>query len=373
MSESTGAKDTDAPAAQHQFPCKQCGANLQFQPGTRTLKCPYCGAVNEIPQDSTAVEEQDYAAVFRDCCREEQMQERLTVRCTTCGAETTLAPNVTAQRCPFCGSGIVAQGTSKKLIKPNSLLPFAITYDQAAGQFRQWIGSLWFAPNELQRRAEASQIVGVYIPAWTYDANTTSDYTGERGDDYWDTETYTTTENGQTVTRTRQVQRTRWSSVSGTVQNTFDDVLVLASRSLPAKLADNLEPWDLKSLSPYRDEYLSGFVAESYQLGLPEGFEQAKQIMAPEIEHTINEDIGGDHQRISSVETRYFDVTFKHALLPVWISAYRYAGQTYRFLVNARSGEVQGERPYSWIKIMLFVLALVAVVLIIMMFFVGQR
>src|SRR5438045_6686713 len=119
---------------------------------------------------------------------------------------------------------------------------------------------------------------------------------------------------GQTETNTRQVQRTLWWSVSGTVQNSFDDVLVLASRSLPAKLADNLEPWDLKSLSPYRDEYLSGFVAESYQLGLPEGFEQAKQIMAPEIEQTINGDIGGDHQRISSVETQYFDVTFKHAL-----------------------------------------------------------
>src|SRR5438874_13414613 len=138
---------------------------------------------NEIPKEYAKVDKQDYAAVFRDCSREEQMQERLTVRCTTCGAETTLATNVTAERCPFCGSGIVAQGTSKKLIKPNSLLPFAVTHDQSSGQFRAWIASLWFAPNELQRRAETSQIAGVYIPAWTYDSNTTSNYTGERGDD----------------------------------------------------------------------------------------------------------------------------------------------------------------------------------------------
>src|SRR4051794_37065973 len=99
------------------------------------------------------------------------------------------------------------------------------------------------------------------MPCWTYDAQTRSEYTGERGDDYWDTETYTVNVNGRSETRTRQVRRTRWWPVSGVVDNSFDDVLVLASRSLPPKLANNLEPWDLKSLVPYRDEYLSGFVA----------------------------------------------------------------------------------------------------------------
>lgn len=356
-------------AKERQFPCKQCGANLQFAPGTHALKCPYCGAMNDIPQDDAAtapVREEDYNAAFRDCCREDQMQERITVRCNTCGAETSLAPNVTASRCPFCGGGIVAEGTSNKIIKPKSLLPFHVTHDQAAEQFRGWIASLWFAPNELQRRAEASQIVGVYIPCWTYDSNTQSDYTGERGDDYWDTETYTTFENGRSVTRTRQVRKTRWWPASGTVENSFDDLLVLASRSLPEKLADNLEPWDLPSLVAYRDEYLSGFVAESYQIGLPEGFERAKQMMVPAIQQTICGDIGGDHQRIHSVDTRYFDVTFKHCLLPVWISAYRYGGETYRFLVNARTGEVQGERPWSVWKILFAVLAVILIGLIIM-------
>ena len=114
----------------------------------------------------------------------------------------------------------------------------------------------------------------------------------------------------------------------------------------------------------YRDEYLSGFVAESYQIGLPEGFEIAKGIMAEPIRQAVCSDIGGDHQRIGSVDTRYLDVTFKHALLPIWISAYRYAGKTYRFLVNARTGEVQGERPYSWVKILLAILTALLVIAI---------
>ena len=73
-------------------------------------------------------------------------------------------------------------------------------------------------------------------------------------------------------------------------------------------------------------------------------------------------DIGGDEQRIHSVKTQHDNVTFKHILLPVWISAYRYQNQVYRFLVNARTGEVQGERPYSWVKITLLVLAILAAV-----------
>jgi len=221
----------------------------------------------------------------------------------------------------------------------------------------------------LVRTAERSGIDGVYVPAWTYDAQTYSQYTGQRGDDYWDTETYTEQDsNGNTVTRTRQVRRTRWHWVSGNVANPFDDILVLASNSLPRKIAQRLEPWDLKNLVPYRDEYLSGFVAESYQVGLPEGFEIAKQIMAGPIHEAIESDIGGDHQRIHSVDTRYLDVTFKHCLLPIWISAYLYAGKTYRFLVNARTGEVQGERPYSALKILMLVISiLVAIGVIILL------
>ncbi|MBV9774716.1 MAG: hypothetical protein JO040_12240, partial [Gemmatimonadetes bacterium] len=75
-------------------------------------------------------------------------------------------------------------------------------------------------------------------------------------------------------------------------------------------------------------------------------------------------DIGGDEQRIHSTDTRYDDVTFKHILLPVWISAYRYREKVYRRLVNARTGEVQGERPWSWIKIALLVLFVAALVIV---------
>jgi predicted RNA-binding Zn-ribbon protein involved in translation (DUF1610 family) len=353
------------PPVHRQFPCKNCGASLQFAPGTAALVCPYCGTTNEIAAPADArVEEFDYAHALANI-PPDQLVETLNVHCNTCGAETTLKPNVTASRCPFCGSPVVAQATSRRLIKPKALLPFYITHDQAGHAFKEWIGSRWFAPNELKRRAERADINGVYIPSWTYDADTTTYYTGQRGDDYWDTESYTSYENGRAVRRTRQVRKTRWRHASGTVYEQFDDVLVLASNSLPKGYAEALEPWDLNNLVPYQDEYLSGFQAESYQIDLPQGFEVAKTIMADHIAGLIRMDIGGDHQRISSMDTRYAGVTFKHTLLPVWISAYRFHDRTFRFLVNARTGEVQGERPYSWIKITLLIVTILAIVLLI--------
>lgn len=93
-------------------------------------------------------------------------------------------------------------------------------------------------------------------------------------------------------------------------------------------------------------------------MDLTERFTQAQQVMDGEIRNRVRRDIGGDEQRIQSVKTRHDTITFKHILLPIWISAYRFKNIPYRFLVNARTGEVQSERPWSWIKITLLVLAI---------------
>lgn len=358
-----------APPVQRMFPCRHCGAKLEYRPGTETLRCPYCSGENAIPRSADDIHELDYLEFLGTLESREELIETITVKCESCGAESTVEPNVTAGACPFCGANIVATGKSRKHLKPKALLPFGIDQRAARAAFQQWIRGLWFAPNSLKRMArQDSPIAGLYCPYWTYDCNTTTHYTGMRGDDYWTTETYTTTVNGRRTTQTRMVRKTRWTPVSGVVWNTFDDVLVMASHSLPRKYAQALEPWDLQNLVSYRDEYLSGFRAESYQIDLKGGFKLAQEIMAPAIHETICRDIGGDHQQVGSTKTQYDNVTFKHILLPVWLSAYRYHQKVYRFLVNARTGEVQGERPWSWVKIALAILAALPLILAVVYF-----
>jgi len=349
--------------ADKQFECGQCGASLEFAPGTNSLTCPYCAHENPIEAAAGTIEEVDYHEALANAAAGEAVEERLEVKCGSCGASSTLGPNVAADECPFCGTPTVQAGAATRVLRPMALLPFKIRREEARAAFREWIGGLWFAPNALQKRGKQSErLQGVYMPYWTYDCRTESRYTGQRGEHYWETVTRTVTVNGKTERRQERVRKTRWYPAGGRVRNTFDDVLVLASESLPRKQTDALEPWDLRNLEPYQDSYLSGFKAESYRVTLDGGFEKAKFKMDPVIRAAICRDIGGDEQRIHQVKTRYDDITFKHILLPIWISAYRYHQKIFRFMVNGRTGEVQGERPWSWVKIALAAIAGAAVI-----------
>ncbi len=353
-----------APANQpRRFPCAQCGAALEYAPDADTLRCTHCGHENRIAATAAPIVEQDFRQALRDLAAAAPANDSVTIHCDSCGASYTFAVAVHAGLCPFCGAPAVAKTAQHRQLQPQALLPFQIPRDQARTAFRQWLGKLWFAPGGLKdyARNDAS-LAGMYVPYWTYDADTATRYQGERGDDYQVQESYRAVENGQEVERTRMVTKTRWTPVAGQVARFFDDVLVLASQSLPREVTERLEPWDLANLTPYQEDYLSGFRSEMYQVELDDGFERAKEIMAPVIRNDIERDIGGDHQRIQTANTRYGDIRFKHILLPVWLSAFRFRDKTYRFVVNGRTGKVQGERPYSAWKIAFAILLTAALI-----------
>lgn len=366
--------NVSAQTVQKDHRCVNCAAVLEFKPGTTSLNCIYCGAQNEITLVDTPVEEQDFHAFIGQLQNSSEKISVTLVKCDACGAETTFNDKIVSDNCAFCGNQItVTSGATCEIIKPKSLLPFKVDQKQGFGEFQKWVKSLWFAPSGLIKYANnAEKLLGIYIPYWTYDSATTSPYTGERGDNYTTTETYTAVEDGKPVTRTRTVTKIRWYPAYGTVYNNFDDVLVLASNTLPRSYTNQLEPWDLDQLTPFDAKFLSGFKAEAYHVGLEDGFNQAKKIMDGRIRQLINQDIGGDHQRIHSVNTTYDNITFKHLLLPIWLSTFKYNGKLYRFMINGRTGEVQGERPYSAWKIVfliLSILGLIAAIVFVIMFY----
>jgi hypothetical protein len=207
----------------------------------------------------------------------------------------------------------------------------------------------------------------VYLPFWDYASDTASSYTGERGEHYYETEYYTETDNqGREVQRSRQVQHTRWYPASGQVSRNFDAVLVAATRAVNSARLTALEPWDLPALCSYQPAYLAGFKAQRYQVQLRDGFETAKEVMAATIRSDAMRDIGGDEQRVLGVETQHSNTRFRHLLLPVWLGSYRFQGKPYQVLVNARSGDVQGERPYSAAKIAALVITILIILIVIL-------
>jgi len=338
-----------SPPPEHRFPCSQCGADYRFDPAGGQLLCDHCGHVDEIAQPgpwAASIRELDFEIALAGGLEAEEVEETRTLDCPDCGAQVEFDEATHARECPFCATPVVT-GTHRH-IKPRGVLPFALDERAAHAAMTEWLGGLWFAPNGLQDYArKGRRMQGIYVPYWTFDADTKSSYRGERGTVYY--ETRTVMRDGKR--RQVRVQKVRWRSVSGRVARFFDDVLVLASRSLPGRYTDALEPWDLAALEPYRPEFLAGFRAEGYQVDLAEAFAKARDKMNRVIARDVRFDIGGDRQRIHDIDMAVSGVTFKHILLPVWLAAYKYRGETYRFVVNGRTGRVQGERPWSAWKI----------------------
>ena len=290
----------------------------------------------------------DFEAALRSGIDAVETEETRVTACPGCGAQVEFSADIHATECPFCATPVVTDTGPHRHIKPKGVLPFQIDERAAQKAMADWLGRLWFAPNGLQQYArKGRKLNGIYVPYWTYDAQTRSTYRGQRGTVYYVNRTVTRDGKTETV----REQKIRWTDVSGRVSRFFDDVLVLASRSLPKKYTDRLAPWNLTMLESYAPQYLAGFRAEGYGIDVEEGFGEARQIMDDQIRRDIRADIGGDRQRISHVGTEVSDITFKHILLPVWMAAYKYKGKSYRFGVNGQTGRVQGERPWSAIKI----------------------
>ena len=354
--------------ADSHWPCDSCGADLRFAPGQTQLVCNHCGHVQSIAAEgpwsqSRALAELDLQQGLRNDLPGTMMEEVRATTCPGCGALVEFDGAVHATECPFCATPVVSETGSHRMIKPQALIPFVLSEPEARSAMTGWLGRLWFAPSGLVDYARKGRaMTGMYVPCWTFDAETRSRYRGQRGNHYFETRSITMQVNGRAEQRQQQVRHTRWSPASGQVARRFDDVLVVASSSLPQLLGNELKPWDLNALVAYKPDFLAGFRAEGYTVPLADGYIVARARMAGVIQMDVRRDIGGDEQRIDAVETTHSNETFRHILLPIWIAAYKFNGKSYRLLVNGQTGKVQGERPWSVWKILLACLVVAAII-----------
>ena len=350
-----------------QYPCASCGANVEYAPGTTALACPYCGASTPLAPTGLRVREHAYAPFAQLPRKPVGAIAAHQFTCKGCGAVTET--DRISDRCQFCGAPLVADGPHADVVTPEAVLPFAVDRGQMRAALRKWVSSRWFAPGGLKKVTEAESSRSTYLPHWTFDAATVSSYTGERGEHYTETESYT--EDGQT--KTRQVRRTRWHRANGVVTRGFDDVLVAGTTKVTRGHLDALEPWPLREAEAYRPEFLAGHETLRYDVEPETGLETAKAHMAKVIRDDCERDIGGDEQRLHRVDTDYRDIMFKLMLLPVWVACYLHAGKTYTVLVNGRTGEVAGQRPYSAAKIAAAVAAVLLVIAALVTLYLSTR
>lgn len=344
--------------------CPSCGGTMDFDPKTGGLKCPYCDHEETIPVSkvaSAAEPEKTFETAQEISLDEAENVENCdwgvatkTVLCKNCGAESVYDINTISAECPYCGSNQVMEANDKNTMAPGGVIPFKIDQKEAGNRFLAWIKGKFFAPKAAKESAKAESFKGIYLPYWTFDAKTHSTYTGEFGKDRTVRE-----KDGSTKTVTD------WFKTSGTYDEFFDDELVCGSDQHDQSLISGISYYHTSENVVYRPEYVAGFGAERYSIGVKAAWEKAKAAIQSKIRSHIESKIMKEHQaqhtRNVTVSSNFSGLTFKYLLLPVWISSFKYKDKVYQFMVNGETGHVAGQSPVSKLKVFLTIFIIVAI------------
>ena len=330
--------------------CPNCGATVVYNSALRKMHCEYCGYESEIIIDDTQndVVELDFAsAVNRQSC--EWGVEKKSVECKNCGAVSIYDALETAAVCPFCGSTHVMPAATENTISPGGVCPFTITKETAVENFKKWLKKQLFAPRKAKKTASPKAFKGAYLPYWTFDTNTSSEFTARAG--------YDSTErdrDGKTTTTTT------WRRVNGEYYEFIDDETVMASKRHEESGVKKCEPFQLSKVIPYNPKVLAGFVAERYSIGLEDGWNIAQKQIHDKLDRNIR-DYVKHHWSCDRVDrlkfnTHFADITYKYILVPVWISSFQYKDKIYQFAVNGQTGKVGGKTPISVFRVIIAIL-----------------
>ena len=333
--------------------CPQCDGVMNFDPEIGKTLCPFCGYEEEIEEDevfSSSAEELDFeqAELTGNC---NWGVEKKTVICKNCSAETIYDALDVANECPYCGSNQVMEAHDKNSLAPNGVVPFSITSDTAASNFKKWIGKKFFCPKLAKESAKPDSFKGIYLPYWTFDAQTQTRYVAHYGKE----RRVKSGDNYKTVVD--------WYKTKGTYSEFIDDQLVLASTKHDSAILKRLEPFNTAENKAYKPEYVAGFLAERYSIGLQDGWTKAKEFIQLRLQKNITEKIRksnhADRVKNLRINTAYSNITYKYLMLPIWISSFQYNGKIYQFMVNGQTGKVYGQTPISVIKVILTILGII--------------
>lgn len=325
--------------------CPACGAEMEFSPETQTLVCPYCGTENEITDVGTT-QEQDFDKLFEKPL--EWGDETHVFRCNNCGAKEVLAKTEIAKKCPFCDTTNIVETDEISGIKPNGVVPFAITKKNAVQKVLQWAKKRFFAPKRFKESVKVDKISGTYNPAFTFDCTTYSSYSGVLGKYY----TRTVRRNGKTVT----VRELRYFSISGNHEMMFDDVLIQASSKVSQSDVDRIMPFNTNESKEYKSEFLRGYLAQQYEKDGKECWEDAKKVIDGHVKSRILARYSYDVVSRLNVNTSYNSPKFKYLLLPLYVGNFKWKEKIYNFFINGFNGKVTGKTPLSPLKVTLAVL-----------------
>jgi predicted RNA-binding Zn-ribbon protein involved in translation (DUF1610 family) len=270
--------------------------------------------------------------------------------CQGCGASMSYDASVHALRCPFCGSEQLSKQADSNEIAPSAVLPFEVPRDQAQSLLREWLRKGFWRPGDLAQAAEVVKMQPVYVPYWVFEAKTHT---------YWTADT----------SRTPFGARGDWYPLFGEHHGAYADVLVGGSTALTPAETSALCPFNCAAAKPPSEVDLENITFERFAVQRKYARPLARSGLESLEIQAIGPTVPG-RQRNLKVNTRITDLVSRPMLLPVWIMAYRYQDDVFRFLINGQTGRATGKAPVSWRKIVAAI-SIAAVVLLVILLIVA--
>lgn len=312
--------------------CPSCGANIKFNPKTQKWDCEYCGSSYEKNVFEQNQKEEKSNNIDLDINIDEYT-------CPNCGAKVITDENTVATHCVYCGNTTIMKNRIHGELKPNKIIPFKSVKEDAINAFSEFVSKRWFAPKMFKSKENIEKVSGVYIPFWLYDGRAEGEIIADaKRITHWSDSSY-----NYTKTDIYKCSRSGYMD--------FIDVPVDGSIKFEDDIMDSIEPYDYKEFIPFNYSYLSGFLAEKYNLTQDKVYVRAKKRMNKALVDAFKKSIDFSYINIIENNSNINKGEVEYALLPVWLLNINYKNKTYTFAMNGQTQKMVGDVPVDIKKV----------------------
>jgi len=326
-----------------EYKCPNCGGAVKFDSSSQNMKCPYCDAEFEIAmleeyQKDLACEKDDQSdwgnAVAAVAWDESEVDCLSTGSCPSCGAELIGDQNTIATVCPCCGNSQIVSRRITGGLKPNYVIPFHLDKDAAINALKKFYKGKRLLPDKFNHESNINSIQGVYVPFWLYDAGVKAHIR------YKATKTRTWSDPNYIYVKTDYYSVVRDGNMG------FEKVPVDGSEKMNDEFMDAIEPFDYAKIKDFQTAFLSGYLAEKYDMDADQCKDRAGKRMKASIETEFKSSVTG--YTSVTVERSNVDIQgnkINYSLFPVWILNTKFNNENFQFIMNGESGRLVGKLP----------------------------
>ena len=327
--------------------CPGCGASigLKYDPETLNMTCPFCGLVSQLPNpgSSPAVQELDFNSALQRASVNWGNIKKLIV-CANCGGQTIFDAEQVTGACPFCGStSVTPAAENSQIMAPQAIIPFGITKEQTQLCFENFINSSHVVSKKVYG-CKLENVMGIYLPFWTYDALTVSNY----------------------FAHTMETRYAPSQNIRGVLNKFYDDLVIYGSDKIRHPHIKRVQEFDFQRMVPYTAKYLAGIPAERYTVGLNDGWERAKEQIREKTKRILNRKFFMK-ATIDAINYSFYNVKFRYVLAPIYLATYKCGRQTFPVAINGQTGKTYCKYPTFLGK--LVVIPLIVILAVLTLFF----